>query len=468
MSDKITILMVCYNHADLTEKAIQSLVDNTGEDSYILYILDNSTDYETEKLWRKFRTQLPTIRYSKFDNVGWIKAIHATYSRVTTEFFLTVHNDVIFEKDWLPKMMRQFKHNKVAAVGPLISFVQAFQSANWSIPGLIGEYVNFIVGLFCVFRKVAVDELIAKDGYFMDEQFGLGDKEEHDYCIRLGALGWRLRIARNVMIQHHGEKGFADVLGGKDNFHAYQNTQLAKLEAKWGTEKINDLYKLDLTKRLSISAGLPLAGDYSGHRKFWRSLVMMGKPGYFQLIDAPRLMTPVARNAIVEKALELGSDYLLFIDDDMIIPPDGLIRLLNHDKDIVCGLAFQRIAPHYPCIFRNVGEDIFPMEVVRQGLFEIDACGSAFILISMEVFKKMPKPWYVFADKSMGIYVDKGGLGEDISFSLKAKRLGFEIFCDTDLIVTHLGDNREVTEKDYFEYHKPKEVVDDSVFATTP
>ena len=458
-TDNLDILMVCYGHTDLTECALETLVEHTNANDYTLHLLNNKPEDKGE-LVDMLESYGLSYMYHEFPNVGWIKAIETVYPLIASNYFLTVHNDVEFEKDWLPKMMRQFRDPKVAAVGPLISYVCGFQRTDFNLPGLVAEDANFIVGLFCIFRKSAVDDLIKLDGYFMDPQFGMGDKEEHDYCIRLCEAGYKLRIVRNVLIQHVGERGFVDLLGSKEKFTKYQEQQQAKLVAKWGQEKVDDLWKIDRTKAINVAIGIPLAGDYSGHRKFWESLLMMKKPGVFQPIVVPRVTIQHARNLIVSKALELNCTHVLFIDDDMIFPQDAAIRLLEHDRDIVCGLAFQRKKPHMPCIFRNVidndEQQIYPMEIVKQGLFEIDACGSAFVLIKTDVFRKLEEPWYVWGDKTLGVYVDKGGLGEDISFSLKAKRAGFEVFCDTDLIITHIGDNEEVTDIHYFA-HKAKE-----------
>ena len=46
------------------------------------------------------------------------------------------------------------------------------------------------------------------------------------------------------------------------------------------------------------------------------------------------------------------ADYILFIDDDMICPPDLFERLYKHQKDIVAALAFTRYPPHKPVIYK--------------------------------------------------------------------------------------------------------------------
>lgn len=451
----LDILMVCYNQLESTKDAIESLTRTTDPSKYRLFVIDNSPNNETQD-W--FQSELDgwlkgvEIEYHRFDNIGWIKGIHAVYPRLSAPFFLTCHNDVIFSEGWLDGMMKQFRLDpKIAMVGPVSNFILGIQSTQYNMPGLASEYAKFICGLFCIFKASAVQELIAVDGYFMDERFGLGDKEEHDYAIRLANLGYKFRIARNVYIEHVGEKGFIEALGSKEEFTKLQNGNLDKLIEKWGNETVDKLFEVHLMDRQSVVIAVPVRGDYV-HRKHHASMVMLQKSIGFQYVDCARFIIDEARNKLVEYALEQNATHVLFIDDDMIFPPEAAIQLLNHDVDIVTGLAFRRKAPYHPCIFRTDGKDIYAIESINKGLVPIDCCGSAFILIKTEVFKRMPKPWYVYADKSFGIYADQGGLGEDMSFTLKAKNLGFDVMCDTDLIITHLGDNEEIDADTYMKY----------------
>ena len=56
--------------------------------------------------------------------------------------------------------------------------------------------------------------------------------------------------------------------------------------------------------------------------------------------------TAEARNSMTKTALDNGADYLLWVDADMIFPPDALVRLLNRNVDIA-GTEYRRRAPPY-------------------------------------------------------------------------------------------------------------------------
>lgn len=141
-----------------------------------------------------------------------------------------------------------------------------------------------------------------------------------------------------------------------------------------------------------------------------------------------------AREQAAKYFLESDCDYMLFLDSDMVPPADMLIKLIEHDKDIVSALAFRRVPNYEPCIFKDDME--FYLDYPK-GLIEVAGVGMACTLIKREVFEKVPQPWFM-----------PTALGEDLSFCKRATDAGYKIFCDTNLICGHVG-SFEVTEE-YF------------------
>jgi cellulose synthase/poly-beta-1,6-N-acetylglucosamine synthase-like glycosyltransferase len=137
-----------------------------------------------------------------------------------------------------------------------------------------------------------------------------------------------------------------------------------------------------------------------------------------------------ARERASNVFLEGDYGYLLFIDSDMVVPVDLLVRLVSHDKDIVSALAFKRFKPYEPCIFKKCDRNHAEFWLdYPKGLIEIEGVGMACTLIKKEVFEKTPKPWF-FPEPI---------IGEDLSFCVRARENGLKIFCDTELICGHCG-----------------------------
>ena len=173
-----------------------------------------------------------------------------------------------------------------------------------------------------------------------------------------------------------------------------------------------------------------------------------------------RMMVTFARDTLADEAMKQGCDWVLFIDDDMIVPKKMFTALARHmdHADIIVPLCFQRVHPYKPVIYKttlhdNDGKPYFDnhhyLDYPPNSVFEVGTAGFGVALVKMEVFRKMPTPWF-FSNTSVG---------EDIYFCIRAKQLGFKILCDSRIKIGHLGVPPCITEWDYLK-HNAKELVE--------
>ena len=92
-----------------------------------------------------------------------------------------------------------------------------------------------------------------------------------------------------------------------------------------------------------------------------------------------------ARNLIVDQALNENCEFILFLDDDVIVPPNVFTQLYSHKKDIVSGLYTTKSIPSYPLVFGK------PFEGCMNGWKLGDTvkawgCGMGATLINTRVF----------------------------------------------------------------------------------
>lgn len=157
-----------------------------------------------------------------------------------------------------------------------------------------------------------------------------------------------------------------------------------------------------------------------------------------------------AREQMAICAVDNGFDYLFMVDDDMLCPADLFERLVRHDVDVVAPLAFTRNYPHKPVIYNletgydnvtkqdyyiNYTVDRYP----KNQLVKCDAVGFGAVLIKVDCFRKMKKPWLMTTS----------GAGEDIHFCHQAGRHGFDVYVDTSTKLAHLGHRKKITEETY-------------------
>lgn len=176
------------------------------------------------------------------------------------------------------------------------------------------------------------------------------------------------------------------------------------------------------------------------HTNTNRSILRLRVPKPVHYLDKTDCPVDAARNILTAGALRdvPGLTHLLFIDDDMIFEPDAFERLLAHDLPIVGGLCHNRRPPYMPILMREYDGGYafvydYDREIDARGLIEVDATGAAFLLVQKEVFERIATE---LKEDPFAIR----GPGEDISFCLRAKELGYKIFVDTTVEIGHVGE----------------------------
>lgn len=154
----------------------------------------------------------------------------------------------------------------------------------------------------------------------------------------------------------------------------------------------------------------------------------------------------------VVQAQKNGSEYLLFVDDDMTFPADTAERLLAHKKEVVGVNSYSRCLPPSSTVglMNDKGEYMHPdrhsaweMKIPNE-LFEAYFVGAGVMLIDMKVFEKINKPFFDFKSDQSGQVVH----GEDGIFCERVKKAGMSVWCDGTIKVGHLGE---------YEYKDPEE-----------
>ena len=150
------------------------------------------------------------------------------------------------------------------------------------------------------------------------------------------------------------------------------------------------------------------------------------------------------RNRIVADFLEHKEcDYLFMLDGD-IIPPDNILDLIDHQKDIIGGLCFAyRGRAIVPLILKekenksgkieNTSYDILDVDG-NAGLVECDAIGTGCMIMKREILER-PEMRYPFKN-----YYNEDGeriLGLDLSFCKRAKNIGYKVWCHLNFACSH-------------------------------
>jgi len=149
----------------------------------------------------------------------------------------------------------------------------------------------------------------------------------------------------------------------------------------------------------------------------------------------------MSRNWLVRYSLAFDPPctHILWIDSDMVFPPNGLERLLAHDKDVV-GAFYNKRTPPYTTVGHLLGDG----NITGGGIYQADIMPHGFVLVKRSVYERLSPPWYneSYDPELAGEGDPDGTVGEDVNFSRKAIAGGIEMYCDADLTceMGHLGE----------------------------
>lgn len=185
-----------------------------------------------------------------------------------------------------------------------------------------------------------------------------------------------------------------------------------------------------------------------------------------------------ARNIVVNQAVTQGFEWLLFIDHDVVMPPDCFVRLNEYIMDasipVVSGLYFAKAHPPSPLIYRGRGNGSFNDWRIGDKVW-VDGIPMGLTLINVKVLKLMwqDAPEYVAGgnkrvrkvfDTPFGMNVDPekrtwdsfagtedlawcnrvmaGKYLEKAGFKVANKRYPF--LCDTGLFCKHMTNDGQI------------------------
>ena len=189
----------------------------------------------------------------------------------------------------------------------------------------------------------------------------------------------------------------------------------------------------------------------------FKSIFELDKGGHEVLFDFVRgYDCATARNNIAQKAMDLETDFVLMVDNDVVLPKDALVNLLDDPRNVCLGFYAHRdkdkeyrgrtcvcrlympdgeMYYNYPLESEYKAEEL--KELCDAGKFKepIHGGGMGCALIRTDVFRILKYPWYDWVN-----YADdhRGMLSEDLYFCEQCRSMGIRIFTDTRVRCGHI------------------------------
>lgn len=161
-----------------------------------------------------------------------------------------------------------------------------------------------------------------------------------------------------------------------------------------------------------------------------------------------------ARNEIAGMAIDKEFDYVLMVDNDVVLPKDTLQNLVEGHDSVIMGYCPRRNKNGVPSdsttIYKMYDENgkehyhykpeavysIADMKQIcdsGQNRIRIHGGGTACVLIKTAVFKKLKYPWFKWTE-----YSRDQQLSEDLYFCDQCKKARIPIYVDTRVSCGHI------------------------------
>jgi hypothetical protein len=182
---------------------------------------------------------------------------------------------------------------------------------------------------------------------------------------------------------------------------------------------------------------------YANHIQFFFRLGRNYPDHNFALMSPTRMSIDRMRNFAVKVALESEFDYVMFIDDDVLVPFDAYGKLIAADKDIVAGNVVIRGYPYNNMVFKfdddKKSKISFYNDFPEENLVACDAIGCSLVLIKCSLLQKLTPPYFVTGTHNT----------EDIYLCMKAQKEveDVTIFIDKSIECGHVLGPQIVTPK---------------------
>ncbi|MHB1650917.1 MAG: glycosyltransferase [Desulfitobacteriaceae bacterium] len=252
---KTSIIILTLNNLQYTKLCIDSIISNT-KGRYEIVIVDNGSTDGTKEYFEGIQQDYPNLRLIFNDkNEGYAYACNQGAALATGEYLVFLNNDVIVPPNWLYALLSTFAPDpRIGIVGPRTNNcagLQKVEGIEYKLENYLAYAENWqrqnrakitetsmVIGFCMAVRKDVLDIV----GGF-DTEYGTGNFEDNDFCLRARMIGFKIAIRHDVLIHHFGSKTF---INEKVDYESLMKKNKLIFDTKWQRfgDEISDDEKL--------------------------------------------------------------------------------------------------------------------------------------------------------------------------------------------------------------------------------
>jgi tetratricopeptide (TPR) repeat protein len=264
----VSIIIPAFNQLAYCQACVASLQRCTDR-SYELILVDNGS---TDGVGPFFDSVAKATVIHTGENLGFAGGVNRGLA-VSEGHVVLLNSDTLLSPGWLGRLEAALLcSDDIGMAGPVSNNASGVQQPDGltlvreenaeavaqeravSHQGQVA-YVNRLVGFCMMIREEAREEV-----GLLDERFGIGNFEDDDYCTRVRQAGFKLVVAEDCFVFHHGGKTFSGMGLEGDAFQALMDENRTKYEEKWSlklprTSPEDEARRLNRTARQALASG---------------------------------------------------------------------------------------------------------------------------------------------------------------------------------------------------------------------
>jgi GT2 family glycosyltransferase/glycosyltransferase involved in cell wall biosynthesis len=218
-----SIIIPVYNALEFARACIESVYEARTSVPFEIIVVNNGS-YPEVGVWlareQKQRQHFDVVHFDQ--PLGFARAVNEGALRAKHDALVVLNSDTLVTDGWLDGLRDALlSDSQVGVVSPLTNYagnpLQVDPKAVSLHPRQVRRYAARLrnskeliyepdrVTFFCVMIRRELWRLLAG----LEEGYGAGNGEDNDFCLRARLAGYRLAVARNAFVFHHGHKSFS-------------------------------------------------------------------------------------------------------------------------------------------------------------------------------------------------------------------------------------------------------------------
>lgn len=317
----VSIIILTYNQREYTKECLEAIARNTTENHEII-LVDNASSDGTPEWLEELATRNTNYRLIlNKENRGFAAGCNQGLAVAQGDYIVLLNNDVVVTAEWLTGLFEcYYLEPDTGIVGPVTnnaSGIQGLGMASYQshveLEAFAGElrknrrYSRVLSRRLVGFCMLLSRRLYQEIGG-LDEQFGTGNFEDDDFCLRASIAGYQNVVAGDVYVHHHGSVSFKGA--GIDYNHSITNNGRIFHE-KWSCPvESPQLAKMIAACRVRDDSEFLLL-----HERFDEAEIILAKARY----DFPHDTHVISLYGYVLLALHRSQEALQFVQGSSVL-----------------------------------------------------------------------------------------------------------------------------------------------------